>query len=112
MQYGFIVSVTLHAFGLIYPLYLNFVPSARRQVSRRGNALGLPRDEIENAHNGDDNLVGGKETSIRRMSRKFSTIFGKINVGGRDSGDETVVEHRERRATESSHNPLRGSESN
>lgn len=93
VQYSYCVNVAVFAFGILFPLYLNLVPKARKQVDPMGNALGLPRDEIRGGY--DDR----PDTPIRRLSRRFSVIFSKIGGGGKQSSESQelpVVEHRER----------------
>ncbi|TVY32302.1 Glucose/galactose transporter, partial [Lachnellula subtilissima] len=56
LRYSYCVIVALFSFGLIYPVYLNVVPKARRQVDPVKECVGDERPE----------------TPIRRFSRRFS----------------------------------------
>ena len=95
VQYSFCVIVALFAFGLLFPVYLNLVPAARHQVDPM-KPLDLDRDgEMEEER---------PDTPIRRLSRRFSVILGKISPGGgaksaganaRESQELAFVEHRE-----------------
>jgi fucose permease len=79
VQYSYCVIVALFSFGMMYPLYLNFVPKARRQV-----------DPVKEER-GDR-----PETPIRRFSKHFSVIISKFGGGG-SNPELPVVEHRESR---------------
>jgi len=95
VQYSYCVNVAVFAFGILFPIYLNVVPKARKQVDPMGNAFGLPRNEMRE-HGGDDD--DRPDTPIRRLSRKFSVIFSKIGGSGKYSSESQelpVVEHRE-----------------
>ncbi|TVY14212.1 L-fucose-proton symporter [Lachnellula arida] len=83
VQYSYCVIVALFSFGLLYPVYLNLVPKARRQVDP---VKEEPEDERP-------------ETPIRRFSRRFSVIVNKFGGGknGFSGTDLPVVEHRESR---------------
>jgi fucose permease len=101
IEYSYSVIVALFSFGLLYPIYLNFVPKARSQVDpMRLNSQGLPMNERE--RQGSD-LVGphahADQSSIRRLSQRFSNMFETIktptSVKGRGSQGLGFVEHRE-----------------
>ncbi|TVY22574.1 L-fucose-proton symporter [Lachnellula hyalina] len=82
LRYSYCVIVALFSFGLLYPVYLNVVPKARRQVDPVKEGVGDERPE----------------TPIRRLSRRFSDIISKIGGGKNESSpDLPVVEHRESR---------------
>ncbi|TVY38746.1 L-fucose-proton symporter [Lachnellula occidentalis] len=86
VQYSYCVIVALFSFGLLFPIYLNFVPKARRQVDPMEEEPDDPDDERP-------------ETPIRRFSRRFSVIMNKLGGGknGLSSADLPIVEHRESR---------------
>jgi len=87
VQYSYCVIVALFCFGILYPVYLNFVPKARRQV-----------DPIKDKDSDDR-----PETPIRRLSKRFSVIITKFGGGGNgpSSPELPIVEHRESRRHES-----------
>lgn len=89
VQYSYVVNVALFAAGCIFPIYLNVVGKARKQVKTKGCEEDL-------STNPDD----GANTPIRRLSRRFSVMFSKIG-GGKSSLDEgPAFEHRESRTDE------------
>jgi fucose permease len=102
VKYSFCVIVALFAFSLIFPAYLSLVPDARHQVDPQKRA-GLPRSRrgsraVRSFDAGSDGER--PDTPIRRMSRRFSVIFGKITPGGKGGGgrgsqEVGIVEHRE-----------------
>lgn len=95
VQYSFCVIVALFTFGTIFPVYLNLVKGARRQVDP-AKPLGFDEEELRQARG----EMEKPSTPIRRLSRRFSVIISKIVVGGkgnRESGELPVVEHRESR---------------
>lgn len=87
IQYSYCVIIALLSFGAVYPLYLNLVPKARRQVhAHKGGQSESERDR--------------PETPIRRLSKRFSVIAKSFGVGKNDKGDSLelpIVEHRESR---------------
>jgi fucose permease len=92
VKYSYCVIVALFAFSIVFPVYLNLVPMARRQVDPV-KRTGLPSAEGEER----------PETPIHRLSKRFSVVFGKIAPGGggggvkgRGSQEVGIVEHRER----------------
>lgn len=92
VQYSYCVIVALFSFGLIYPIYLNFVPKARKLVDPTKQEDLLPRDVGRlgsvagmSAFGGEDRPENG--SSIRRLSQRFSVIFEKIKSPRRGSGD-------------------------
>jgi len=92
VKYSYCVIVALFAISIVFPAYLNLVPGARHQVDPV-RVTGLPSEEME-----ED---GRPDTPIRRASRRFSVIFGKIAPGGKGGGVRSsqevgMVEHRER----------------
>ncbi|KUJ15944.1 MFS general substrate transporter [Mollisia scopiformis] len=93
VEHSYCVIVALYAFGILYPIYLNFVPMARHQVDPSKDDHGLPIGDRRRSSS-------GRDSPIRRFSRRFSTIFEMIKVpkGGRESEDG-FVEHRERRGS-------------
>jgi fucose permease len=105
VKYSFCVIVALFAFSLIFPAYLNLVPEARHQVDPQ-KGVGLPRNSrresrARGSYDADSDWER-PDTPIRRMSRRFSVIFGKITPGGggkdgggRGSQEVGIVEHRE-----------------
>ncbi|TVY84482.1 L-fucose-proton symporter [Lachnellula suecica] len=82
LQDSYCVIVALFSFGSIFPIYLNFVPKARRQVDPAKDSD--PDDERP-------------ETPIRRLSKRLSIIISKFGGGksGPDSPELPIVEHRE-----------------
>jgi fucose permease len=102
VEYSYCVIVALFSLGLLFPIYLNFVPKARSQVDpTRLNDQCLQMSERE--RQGSDFAgpnANGDGSSIRRLSRRVSTIFEKIKAptagNGRGSQDLGYVEHRER----------------
>jgi len=93
-QYSFCVVVALFAFGLLYPLYLNFVPRVRHVVDPMPQSRLLPRDEGGLTGDGDGDENGGQDSPVRRLSHRFSVIFEKIK-GPRPGSGGAWVEHRE-----------------
>lgn len=110
ISYSYSVIIGIFAFGLLYPIYCNFVPKARAQLDpRQLQNGGLP----EHGRTGSEARFGGPETdahsnegSIRRLSRRFSTMFEKIKApnSGKERGSQElgIVEHRERSSWTSS----------
>ena len=107
VKYSFCVIVALFAFSLIFPAFVNLVPGARHQVDP-AKLSGLPSDRRQSSRVsgigfGEDD--DRPETPIRRMSRRFSVMFSKINPGGghgkgaRESQEVGIVEHRENSAS-------------
>jgi fucose permease len=93
VQYSYAVIIALFSFGMLFPIYLNFVPMARHQVDPAKEA-SLPH--TEERRESDANRPA---TPIEKFSRRFSVIFSKINPGkGGKTGSQEVgiVEHRER----------------
>ncbi|KAH7420176.1 MFS transporter-like protein [Cadophora sp. MPI-SDFR-AT-0126] len=98
VQYSYCVIVALFAFGTLYPAYLNFVPRVRHVVDPMREADMLPRDEGDLTGNDEDvNGHWGRESPVRRLSRRFSVIFEKITSPRPGSGG-AWVEHRESRS--------------
>jgi len=101
VKYSFCVIVALFAFSLIFPAYLNLVPEARHQVDPQ-KSTSLPSSAGQ-SRRGSEAYGDRPDTPIRRMSRRFSVIFSKINPGNhgkgaRESGEVGIVEHRERQS--------------
>lgn len=92
IQYSFCVIVALFAFGLLYPLHLNFVPAVRHVVDPTHEVDLLPRDE--GALGGNEG--SGQDSPVGRLSDRFSVIFEKIKPPRPGSGG-AWVEHMEGR---------------
>ncbi|PVH80503.1 MFS general substrate transporter [Cadophora sp. DSE1049] len=97
VQYSYCVIVALFATGTLYPAYLNFVPRVRHVVDPMRQGDLLPRDGggLRVGEGGEDD--GGRESPVRRLSRRFSVIFEKIK-GPRPGSGGAWVEHRESRS--------------
>ncbi|KAK0109336.1 hypothetical protein ONS96_003155 [Cadophora gregata f. sp. sojae] len=96
VQYSYCVIVALFAVGTLYPMYLNSVPRVRRVVDPVREGSLLPRDEGGlGFEEGDE--AEGRESPVRRLSRRFSVIFEKIRSPRPGSGG-AWVEHRESRS--------------
>ncbi|KAF8849314.1 MFS general substrate transporter [Acephala macrosclerotiorum] len=114
VEYSYCVIVAIYAVGMLHPIYLNSVPGARHQVDPAYDHHGLPTGESRRSSlwgnggwggNGGGGWAGRgerdspeSESSIRRLSRRFSTMFEMIKSpkGGRGSQELAFVEHRER----------------
>lgn len=75
IQYSFCVVVAIYTFGAIFPLYLNLIPAAKKQVD--------PIDTGQHVH--------GLSASPRRASRAISAIFGRKKT----TNDLPTTEHVE-----------------
>lgn len=99
VQFSFAVVVALLGLGLIYPIYLNLFPPARKGVDPKKKEDWEREDDHERNEDGESD----SETAVRRFSRRFSVIFEKINGQGRaGSCDLPMVEHNEDRVGQSS----------
>ncbi|CZR60673.1 related to L-fucose permease [Phialocephala subalpina] len=112
VEYSYCVIVAIYAFGMLYPLYLNFVPLARHQVDpaydsglqigerRRRSTWGSSSGGIRWTGRGRGRNSGESErdSSIRRLSRRLPTMFEMIKSPKTERGSQEVgfVEHRER----------------
>jgi fucose permease len=90
VHYSNVVIIALYSFGMLFPIYLNFVPMARHQVDPAKEA-SLPNNEERRGSEADR-----PATPIEKLSRRFSVIFNKISPGKRGSQEVGIVEHRER----------------
>jgi fucose permease len=89
IQYSYCVVVTLMAFGILFPIYLNCSSNARHQVDpAEASHFGIPQFEEE---------VHGqrRDSRFRRASVKLNSMLSKIGRNKRNS-NVPVVEHRER----------------
>lgn len=102
VQYSVCVIVALFAFGLLFPVYLNAMPQAKRQVDPMKRDALLPRNEGGLGDGGDGGGNEGRPDSpIERFGRRLSVVFEKIKGGHArgESQDGPWVEHRERNFT-------------
>jgi len=105
VQYSFCVAVALFATGMLFPIYLSVVPTARAQVDPLGKReLGWLGSGGDGQDNGRDRHGAERpQTPIQRLSRAFTVAMAKLkdgHEGGSGDGDRELptVEHRERRS--------------
>ena len=84
LQYAFVVTVAVFAFGLVFPAYLALVPSAKRQVdpvrSEKGPVLGHEE----------------RRGASKRGSKLFHDLVRRRKGGGSEgSSDGPSIEHVE-----------------
>lgn len=76
IQFSFVVVVVLFACGTIFPIYLNLVPAARRQVDPIEQPSLDDDGHLRNGRGAADERPG---TMSRRMSRSFRAAIGQVS---------------------------------
>jgi fucose permease len=77
VQFSFSVVIALLGLGLVYPVYLNFFPPARRVADPREK-----EDWEGNNASGRNCGEGGEQSPIRRLSHRFSIILERVRGQG------------------------------
>ena len=97
VQYAFCVAVAVFAFGAVMPLYLESVPSAKKQtetgrVRRKGLVLGVDdgagREEKGSGHDGGNGFL----RRVMHRKRRRRKEKGKDKENGEGSSDSTATE--------------------
>jgi len=97
-QYAFCVVVAAFAFGTIFPVFLNLVPQARKQVDPVKNFGGL----------NEDTSPPSPESPASRRGSKF---WEGLKMRQKESEDLPSAEHKERKSTPSPRDSPAGVES-
>ncbi|KAJ9642430.1 hypothetical protein H2199_004811 [Coniosporium tulheliwenetii] len=88
--YAYCVVIAAYAFGILFPLYVNAVPKARRQVDP-------PPGSGSSGGSGDDSPPSSSSGRASRMSKAFAGL-AKRNKRSEES-DLPTTEHKERTAS-------------